>query len=200
MLSGIVLNFAEDTSSLRLKDIERTVFSLMLYNYMPEERRDILQIFAEELRLPTRQKEINRYPKSFISCINYMACLGFLPADLISTSLQPSMIKSIDKIQNYADIGREVLELDCFLDIESPSGYDGYRLDPARREALLSDYFSKYRLPRAAIEGGRNSSPVATHHEKLIVEVEGKLTALLGGPDMAITTFVLPYISTPGKQ
>lgn len=89
----IASRFAADISSIRLKDIERLTFVLMLYNCVPPSRPDIFALLAEELRKPERIMEINHYPKCFVSCVVYLVTLGFFPQDLISAALQPSMLK-----------------------------------------------------------------------------------------------------------
>lgn len=198
-MNEIVQNFAEETHNLRLKDIERVVFTLMLYNYIPDNCTDILQIFAEELRRPERREEINKYPKSYISCVNYMVTMAYLPSDLISTALHPIMLKSMENIQNYSDIGREVMELDCMLDIEAPAGYRGNRLEQRKKQELVATYARRCRLPRDAVNNPRPGSSVATHQEKLTVGIEDKLMALLDGPEKLTTSFILPYTSMPGN-
>uniref|UniRef100_A0A2P2I2P3 FAST kinase domain-containing protein 5 n=1 Tax=Hirondellea gigas TaxID=1518452 RepID=A0A2P2I2P3_9CRUS len=191
VINQIALNFAENASSLRLKDIERMSFVLLLYNFTPPARPDIYEVFSEELRKPERRPEINQYPKAFLSCVTYLASMGILPHDLISSALQPSFVKSLGKASNYEDIGREVMELDCILDLEDVRNYKGHRLDPALKDNLLQIYFDRSRLPRDATRAQ------LTHNETLTIDIEDKLAALLGGPDRVTTTFIFPHVSLP---
>lgn len=189
------MNFAEQTSELRLKDIERMVLVLMMYNYIPAKRPEILQEFAEELRKDSRCKEIGQYPQSFLSCVNYMATLGYLPLDLVSTALQPDLVKSFRKTR-YIDIGWEILELDVILDMDAPSDYTGARLEPEMKDHLLTTYFDRCRLPREALEAG---SPL-TSNERFILDVERVMCVLLGGQNKITTVYVLPYTSSSGES
>ncbi|CAL4063546.1 unnamed protein product, partial [Meganyctiphanes norvegica] len=125
--------FAADLKNLRLKDIERITFALMVYNFIPPSRPDFFSIIAEELHRGERLSEISHYPKCFISCIFYLVTLGVFPNELISTALQPSTLSLLNMSQNYSDMGREVNELDWALEIEKPNEYQGYRLNPETR-------------------------------------------------------------------
>lgn len=97
--------FAKEMSSLRLKDIERFTYTLMLYSYIPSSCPHILSLIVEELRKPERVVEINHFPRCFISCVNYLVALGVFPHDLISAALQPSMIEFLQ--------GKETLKFTC---------------------------------------------------------------------------------------
>ena len=165
---------------------------LMLFNFSPPSKRDILQVFANELRNPARVSEINSYPKSFLSCVTYLATMGVMPLDLISTALQPSMVNSLQSSNNYTDIGREILELDYLIEIEIPE-YEGHRLKPETRMALVSKHFSRHRCPQDV--KGINS---LTRQERLTMEVENKLQCLLGKKDAVACTHILPQCPSPG--
>ncbi|KAF2365448.1 FAST kinase-like protein subdomain 2 [Trinorchestia longiramus] len=195
VISQIALNFANNTQDLRLKEIERIVFVLMLYNFLPTHKENILEVFAKELRRPERQKEINLYPKSFLSCVSYMACMNFYASDLLSRALHPSMVESLQKVRNYGDIQRELMELDFALDIDYIQ-YEGNRLDPALREKLLKFFHTRSRLPQEALEVQDPRSPV-THNERFISDIADKLVWLLGGEDKITTSFILPHFSIP---
>lgn len=184
----IASRFAMDMSSLRLKDIERITFALMLYNCVPPSRPDIFALVAEELRKPERMMEINHYPKCFVSCVVYLVTLGFFPQDLISAALQPSMLKLLSMSRHYSDMGREVSELEWAMEIEGPPNYRGYRLNPDLREKLTKDYLGK--LPVGP-------SKSLTHQERLLLEVKEKLAAMLGGHEFLTITHSLPHIQTP---
>ena len=92
VIDMIASKFADEISTIRLKDIERITFALMLYNCVPVSRPDIFTLVAQELRKPERTMEINHYPKCFVSCVVYLTTLGFFPQDLISAALQPTML------------------------------------------------------------------------------------------------------------
>ncbi|XP_018015637.1 FAST kinase domain-containing protein 5, mitochondrial isoform X2 [Hyalella azteca] len=197
VINEIALNFVNNSNKLRLKDIERIVFALALYNYIPPQKKDILDLFAEEIRRPERRQEINQYPKSFLSCVSYMACMGFFPNDLISTALQPDFITCVSSnSDNYLDIGREIMELDYTVEIDSPANYKGHRLDRSFRDNLLKTYNSRWRLPAEAL-AIKDPQPPVTHNERFIVDVHDKLGLLLGGDDRVITSFILPHVSIP---
>ncbi|KAK8386176.1 hypothetical protein O3P69_010711 [Scylla paramamosain] len=184
----IASKFASDISSIRLKDIERITFALMLYNCVPPSRPDIFSLIAEELRKPERTMEINHYPKCFVSCVVYLTTLGFFPQDLISAALQPSMLNLLSMSRHYSDMGREVSELEWAMVIEGPPNYQGYRLNPDLRQQLTREYLGN--LPVGSIKG-------MTHQEKLLIEVKEKLAAMLGGHEFLTITHVLPHVQTP---
>lgn len=188
VINAIAARFASEVKSLRLKDIERITFALMLYNFIPPDCPDIFVKIAEELRQKERISEINMYPKSFVSCVVYLVNMGIFALDLISAALQPSMLSLLSKNTNYSDMGREVNELDWALELEGPAGYPGYRLDPESRAELTKKYIA--RVPS-------RSTRDPTHQEKLILEVQDKLAAMLGGTNFVTITNVLPHVQTP---
>ncbi|KAG0722490.1 FAST kinase domain-containing protein 5, mitochondrial [Chionoecetes opilio] len=188
VINMIASRFASDMSNIRMKDIERITFALMLYNFVPSSRPDIFTLVAEELRKPERTVEINHYPKCFVSCVVYLTTLGFFPQDLISAALQPSMLSLLSMNRHYSDMGREVSELDWSLMIEGPPNYQGFRLNPDLREQLTKEYLGN--LPGGPSKG-------LTHQERLLMEVKEKLAAILGGPEFISITHVLPHVQTP---
>ncbi|XP_027228718.1 FAST kinase domain-containing protein 5, mitochondrial [Penaeus vannamei] len=188
VINTIAARFAEDMNELRLKDLERLTFALMLYNFIPPSRPDIFALIADELRRPERISEINHYPKCFVSCVVYLVTMGVFPPDLISAALQPSMLSLLSMNQHYSDMGREVNELDWSLEIEGPAKYPGFRLNPDLRCQLTKKYLG--RIPLA-------TSKMLTHQERLILEVQDKLGALLGGEQYVTASLVLPHVQTP---
>lgn len=96
VMSKVGTRFGDEITSLRLKDIERFTYTLMLYKFIPPDHPIIGKII-NELRKPERIVEINHFPKCFVSCINYLVALGAFPHDLISAALQPSMIQLLKR-------------------------------------------------------------------------------------------------------
>ncbi|XP_076054954.1 FAST kinase domain-containing protein 5, mitochondrial [Oratosquilla oratoria] len=188
IINNIALKFADCMEDLRLKDIERLTFVLMLYNFIPPSCPDIFNKIAEELRKPERVFEINHYPKCFVSCVVYLVIMGLLPVDLISAALQPSMLNHLQMSQNYSDMGREVNELDWSLEIEGPANYQGYRLDPKMRASITKKYLG--RLPSPSSKG-------LTHQERLTLEINDKLGAMLGNDSCTKIAHVLPHNQIP---
>jgi len=188
VVAGVAASFSQNVASLRLKDIERLCLAMMLYNFVPEGNSDILDRFCRQLRTKDKLEEAYKYPKSFISCLNYMAILKHLPLDLLSVALHPRMIEATQLNHNYADIGREVLELDCIVELEL-SDYRGNRLSPLKKNSLVDLYSGRNRLPREVAFSEQ------THQEKLTNVVEEKLQTLLGVE--ASTTFILTHASLP---
>lgn len=184
----IATKFASEIETIRLKDIERITFALMLYNCVPVSRPDIFSLIAEELRKPERTMEINHYPKCFVSCVVYLTTLGLFPQDLISAALQPSMLNLLSLSRNYSDMGREVNELEWSLVIEGPPNYQGYRLNPELREQFTKEYLGS--LPVGPAKG-------LTHQQRLLIEVKEKLAAMLGGLEFLTITHVLPHVQAP---
>nr|XP_053656080.1 FAST kinase domain-containing protein 5, mitochondrial-like [Cherax quadricarinatus] len=188
VIDTIASKFANEMTVLRLKDIERITFALMLYNYVPPSQPDMFNLIAKELRRPERLLEINHYPKCFVSCVVYLMTMGLLPQDLISAALQPSMLNLLKMSRNYTSMGREVNELDWTLDIEGPPNYRGYRLSREMRTQLTKQYMGN--LPTGP-------SKNLTHQERLLLEVKDKLAALLGGLHLITITHALPHIQNP---
>ncbi|XP_045603392.1 FAST kinase domain-containing protein 5, mitochondrial [Procambarus clarkii] len=188
VIDTIAVKFASDIKVLRLKDIERITFVLMLYNCVPPSQPDIFGLIAEELRRPERVFEINHYPKCFVSCVVYLATMGLFSQDLISAALQPSMLNLLSMNRNYIGMGREVNELDWALDIEGPPNYRGYRLAPEMRTHLTKQYMGNLPLGPAKY---------LTHQERLLLEVKDKLAAMMGGQHLVTATHVLPHFQNP---
>ena len=101
IISKITCRFAQNINEIRLKDLERITFVLMLYNFIPPDQPDILEIITDELRKQERKEEISQYSRCFVSCVVYLVTMGHMPHDLISAALHPSMLKQLQSKLTY---------------------------------------------------------------------------------------------------
>ncbi|KAL7646965.1 UNVERIFIED_CONTAM: hypothetical protein RMT77_002222 [Armadillidium vulgare] len=183
--------FVKEMPSLRLKDIERFTYTLMLYKYIPSSCPHILLLIVEELRKPERIVEINHFPRSFVSCVNYLVALEMFPHDLISAALQPSITEFLkDDMRNMGEnsIGRELNELNWSVKIELPSFYLGYTLNPKDSKELTERFMGR-------IPSGKKKD--CTHQERLLLDIQTKIAAMVGREEIVEPAIILPHFSLP---
>ncbi|XP_063980062.1 uncharacterized protein LOC135164025 [Diachasmimorpha longicaudata] len=110
-----------DLSGARLKDIERLLFSLMIFNYPKD--FPLYELAINQLKNPVRTSERNKFAVTYICCLMYLSHMDIYPLDIITNIMDPQYLKDVYR-NNAFKIGREYLTLECGLKVEVPE-YQG---------------------------------------------------------------------------
>lgn len=90
IITKIADKFFKNIQNARLKDIERIIFIMTLYNYRPKYIENFYDIIIQELR--KRDDEIEKYPRCLISSMHYLSIMELYPKDLIRRVLKPEFL------------------------------------------------------------------------------------------------------------
>lgn len=91
LLNKIFDKFFQNLENLRLKEIERLSFLLILYNWNPSKQEDYFQRILTEIKNPSRN-DTDKYPKIFVSCVHFLAMKGIYDYDLINKIFDPNFL------------------------------------------------------------------------------------------------------------
>jgi len=180
LLDEISQKLISNLSSARLKEIEKVVYTLALFNYIPRVECDVFAAVTEELNREERENELKEHPKTLVAILHYLALLQRCPLNHLPTVLDMNFIRSTYGKTNYV-IGREILSLDTCIELEMKE-YQGPRL-PVEVRDYLSKRYSIY-LP----EEGRKKMP---KHSLFMLEVM-KCVETLFGKEFYTCTYILP--------
>ncbi|KAG5883757.1 hypothetical protein JTB14_023178 [Gonioctena quinquepunctata] len=127
-VSQKVVQNITDNEKIRLKDMERMLNVLSMFDYNPKTTPDIFQSSLAELHKTSRIEEQVKYPRCLPCALNYLSLRNIYSHELMDKVLDTEFIE-----QTYGKsarmLPRELLSLDCSIDIECP-GYKGNRLAP----------------------------------------------------------------------
>lgn len=172
----------DHAASSRLKDLERMLFSLMIFKY--PSNHPIYPIIIDELKNPARKSETRKYPKTLSSSIQYLSQIGIYPLEIINEIMDPSYLREVYN-NNSFHIGRDYLGIECGLKIEVPN-YQGPFL-PARIVSYLGKRHSAYTIKD--IDGPLES---VQNNQKFTVEVVHYLKEIIGSNSVKVDQ-VLPH-------
>lgn len=94
-LRGISQKIAEnvtDVKSVRLKDMERLLLVLTMFNYEPRTKPDIFEATVAELRRTERGHEFARHPRCLPSTLLYLSMRKVYCYDLMSNVLDANFV------------------------------------------------------------------------------------------------------------
>nr|XP_023027707.1 FAST kinase domain-containing protein 5, mitochondrial isoform X2 [Leptinotarsa decemlineata] len=115
-----------DKEKIRLKDIERILNALTMFNCDPKTNPDIYESAFIELHKQNRIEERIKYPRCLPCALNYFSLRNIYSYELMDRILDSEFIE-----ESYGKgakmLGRELFSLDCSIEIECP-GYKGNRL------------------------------------------------------------------------
>ncbi|KAG8244010.1 mitochondrial RNA processing [Homalodisca vitripennis] len=173
--------FCIDPSAARLKDMERIVFILSLYNFIPPTTPDILDIVMEELDKPQHVKAAEEHHLTILSLVYFLTLLRRYPEKHIQHLLSDDTLQKSYK--NKFMINVQALQIDYNRVLEGPPGSD-YLLPPTLREYLARRY--SLFLPDEKY-GNLNQ------YDLMMKEVTDLTTELLGGEKYTLVTYPLPH-------
>ncbi|XP_011297761.1 uncharacterized protein [Fopius arisanus] len=167
-------------SDARLKDIERLLFCLMIFNYPKE--FPLYELALKELRNPVRTTERQKFAVTYACSLMYLSHVNIYPLDIIGRIMNHEYIKQIYK-NNAFKVGREYLTLESGLKIEVPE-YKG----PFLPERIYN--FLARRYASDVVWREDPSDRVQTYH-KFLFEVVHYLKEMVGEKNLFIDQ-VLP--------
>ncbi|KAK0167307.1 hypothetical protein PV327_004724 [Microctonus hyperodae] len=136
IINEIIERFKDHISSARVKELERMLFVLVIYNYPKDFPH--YKLILNELRNPARKDEFIKYHKSYISSLMYLSHVGIYPLDIIAKVMHPDYLRDVYNNNSFR-IGQPYLILESALRIEVPE-YKGPTLPPKIRNYLVKKY------------------------------------------------------------
>ncbi|CAG9865403.1 unnamed protein product [Phyllotreta striolata] len=169
---------------VRSKDIERLLNTLTMFNYDPSTKPDIFQAALQELK-NNRLDELQMHAKVLISILNYFSLKGIYSYEFLDKILDMEFIKTqYGKVPR--NVPRDVLFLDCSIDIECPD-YKGNRIPAAYRTRAIK-YILEY-IP------SHDQWKKITLTDQLILNVIDSVKSIVGDEKLMFVGHVLPHFS-----
>ncbi|CAH0548539.1 unnamed protein product [Brassicogethes aeneus] len=177
-----ILKDINDPNKVRLKDIERILNGLAMFDFEPKTDRDIFTAALEELESPQRENEIMKYPRCLICALNFLGLRNIYSYKLMDKFLDLEVMETCFG-KGARNVPRELFVLDRSIDIECPD-YIGNRLAPKLLYKAAkwntdfvptSDQFKKI-----------NSA------EKLVLDTIDTVETIIGNKALILVDHVLP--------
>lgn len=188
-LQIILDRFVKEIKSARMKDIERILFVLGLYDYETPDfkKRQLCALALEELHL--RVDEIAQHPKTLPQTLSYLALNGIqLPMELVSCALNQEFL-DMTYGKNYFRYGREIVFMDSYVELFYGDLYTGNRMKKGKKDYLCN--MSADYIPQ------RNGPYKLTKASLLLLEMFEACEEVTGNAKMC---HPLPHFQRPGKQ
>ncbi|CAG9815090.1 unnamed protein product [Phaedon cochleariae] len=170
---------------IRLKDIERILNVLSMFNYDPKTNPDIFQASYLELHKQSRLAELSAYPRCLVCALNYLSLCNIYSYELMDRILDVDHIE-----QTYGKsskmLPRELLSLDCSITIECPE-YNGNRLPPRLKykgAKWLAEYTPSY-----------DQWKKITRSDKLVLDTIDTVKLIVKDSNLFYVGHVLPHFS-----
>ncbi|CAN7989013.1 unnamed protein product [Ixodes hexagonus] len=132
LLDAVARHLSTKLNAIRLKEVAKLLVALTLFSHAIENEAQFYDTIKSDLRSTAREREIEMYHPSFVTCIWCLAMVGIYPADLIAVALNEDMIRNTSKHQ---DVSFHAVALQHSVRIESPA-YDGPFLSQRTLESL----------------------------------------------------------------
>ncbi|XP_057318256.1 FAST kinase domain-containing protein 5, mitochondrial [Microplitis mediator] len=175
IIDEIINSFIPHLSAARLKDLERMLFSLVIFNYPKE--LPLYNLIIDQLKDLRRTSELKKFPRSLTVSLMYLSQADIYPLELISIVLSPKFLKEVYN-NNAFRIGRECLIINEGLKIEVPD-YKG---------PFLPEKISKYLTTRysASILDVEDPTEKVQSYQKFIFEFVSLLKEVIGSKDFLV--------------
>lgn len=187
-VSEKILTQLSDAEKIRVKDIERLLLSITMFDFEPKTNPDIFKTCYEEIHRVERLQEYVQYPRSLMSVLNYLSICNVYSYELTSRILDQEFIK--EHFGKQKCVPRELFSLDSSIDIECP-GYQGNRLNEKQR-TKVSFYFTEY---TPMLEQPKKHSL----SDKLFLDVYDIIARIIGSEKYITAQHILPHFSKPGN-
>ncbi|KAL1451779.1 hypothetical protein WDU94_006125 [Cyamophila willieti] len=188
LIDKVVEKAITNKDSLRIKDFEKVLFPVMIYNHKLKQP-ELVDIIIEEFLSDKRQFEITKYPKTLISLVHHLIMLNNFNHELIAKCLDIEFLhKSFGKRLSGYNLPKELLSIDFSVAIEAPD-YIGPRLPENLRHVLCKHH--AWRKP------GELFHNKVVKSDELGITVINKLAQLLGGKEYVHQAYVLPHFIRP---
>uniref|UniRef100_A0AAR5Q8N4 FAST kinase-like protein subdomain 2 domain-containing protein n=2 Tax=Dendroctonus ponderosae TaxID=77166 RepID=A0AAR5Q8N4_DENPD len=173
----------EDVANIRLKDIERMLNVLTMFNFDPITKPDIYNLLFEEIHKDRRLSEINMYPNCLPSALHYFSLRGIYSYELMNRILDPEFI-SITFGKTPKLLPPALLSLDCCIDIECPD-YKANRLTASTR----------YKAAKWQTEWAPSNAQFKkiTAKQRLFLEILDTVKDIVGQEEFVHVNHVMPH-------
>lgn len=172
----------DDVENLRLKDIERLILALTMFDFDPVTKPDIFQMALNQLYRPERRQELTQYPRVLGSVLHYLSIRNIYAYDLMDHVMNPEYIKNVYGAQ-VKTTPRELYVLDSSIDIECPD-YKGNRLSTKARLKACK-WMTEY-VPERQKKN-------MTASDRLFFDTYDAVAELLGGETYLSNQYILPH-------
>lgn len=180
----------ENPSKLRLKDLERLLLALTMFEVEPNTDPDIYEAIFKEIHRDERLNEIVVYPRSLASTLLFLSMKGLYSHELMSRLLDTEFINETFG-KSAKTLPREIFVLDKCIEIDCPT-YINNRLDKVKSYKAakwLTEFAPSYdqakKLQSAA---------------KFYLDVVDHVKLLVGGERKIFVNHVLPHFARAGMS
>ncbi|XP_075212398.1 FAST kinase domain-containing protein 5, mitochondrial [Lycorma delicatula] len=134
---NLIEQFLSTPKNARLKDIEKIMLIISLFNINTKSADKACQLIISELESKEREWELDKHVKSLIKCLCHLSFKNYYSEKLTSRVLDVSLIKSEFGNNMKNTLCRELIQFDQNVELEFPK-YRGNRL-PVK----ITDFVSK---------------------------------------------------------
>lgn len=191
-LKAVSDKISQDVSNVqkvRLKDMERLLVALTMFNYDPKTKPDIYDTIFKELHSERRRKEIFLHPRTLLTTLQLFTMRKMYSHELMNELLDmDKIIELYGKQPKVVPIN--LLYLDVGIDIDCPD-YNGKRLNQDFRRRALKwhvAYFPTW-----------NQFKKLTHVDKFTLNVKDVIAKVAGGDAFIYIDHVLPNYVNAGN-
>ncbi|XP_017774452.1 PREDICTED: FAST kinase domain-containing protein 5, mitochondrial [Nicrophorus vespilloides] len=167
---------------VRLKDMERILLPLSMFDYNPNTEPDIFKAILEELQHERRFPELDKYPRCLSSALHFLSVKNIYSEELLNKVLNMKFVT-----ETYGRSSRllpmEIFSLDISTEIDLPD-YNGYRMDPSMRYKA-SKWLTRY-------SPSYTQTKRISASEKVILDVTDRIMEIVGAQNILID-HVLPH-------
>ncbi|XP_014224204.1 uncharacterized protein LOC106650599 isoform X1 [Trichogramma pretiosum] len=179
---GIANRYINEVQTARIKDIERILFTLYIFNYGPEKTLFYDTAYQEFLE-SRRNNEINNFPFCLVYSVMYMLQVNYYPEKLIKKIMDPDFIKNLCN-GDIHKLDREYIVIHYCLVLDHPQ-YNG----PLLRRDMLQFLIKKCRS-NSKIDVHKQQIPMV---ERIITDIVHTCKQMIGFDEVAHVDCVLPH-------
>ncbi|KAI4454604.1 fast leu-rich domain-containing [Holotrichia oblita] len=170
-----------DTKMVRLKDIERVLLAMTMFDFDPETKPDFYKTIYEELHRDERIPERILYPKSLPSALMYLSIRNIYSVELMNQLLKPEFTFETYGKHNKMH-PRELFSLNYSTEIDLPH-YTGSKWTTDMK--IKSCRWLIETLPE-------NVKSKTSATDKMIIDVISTLIRVVGSKELLYIGHVLP--------
>lgn len=188
LLDTIVEKTIQNVDNFRIKDFEKVLFPVVLFNHKLKQP-ELLEIISEEFLSEKREAEVNKHPKSLFSIVHHLIIANHFNIKLIEKCLDIEFLHLAfgKKLSAYV-VPKDVLFIDVSVEIEA-SDYTGPRLPESLKHTLCKHY--AWRKPGELFHNKEIKA------DEFGIAVQNKLKQVLGGERFYQLAYVLPHHLKP---
>lgn len=188
LLDKIVDRTIQNIDNLRIKDLQRVLFPIIVFNHKLKQP-NFFEILSKEYLSEKRQAEVNKHPRCLVSLVHDLIVANHFDFELIEKCLDIEFLHLAfgKRLTGYV-VSKDVLLIDMSVEIEAPE-YTGPRLPESLKHTLCKHY--AWRKPGELFHNKKIGA------DDFGIEVQNKLKQVLGGEQFYQLTYVLPYCLKP---